>query len=372
MKLRIITTLLSFQATSAAMPTINRSLQQLGQFCAISADVDCFLDKGKTKPCSLLTDDPIQMEQCGPLDMTFAFRYCNNMADQDTQIIEDVNFLKLANQSYRDVGIPLDLSELPRNTCRSYDQTITIDSCTRTSVPASIKFEGWVKGFQQVRGYYCYSYSYLNVRIPLLPTTFEPSNEPAFEPTTKPTINATFEPTNTPTSKPTNTPTSKLTNTPTAKPTNAPVPVPTAIPTLSPVSQPLSDPVVKLSTECFGEPDGHTGSGVLVVPCNLLTPDGSNECTRDLKFVHTIENESDEDVRIQGLVVGWQGAFDELVDPNERVYIKAHSSHVMEYFVRTDICDFQTPVEVQSMLFVVGVTSRLYVSITGGWILPIP
>jgi hypothetical protein len=333
--------------------------RSLGQQCHISASVQCFVGVDLNKSCSdLRANDP-----CGVFDMTFVFRYCNVMDGKDATIREDRIVVKMADQVYHKEDIN-DHSTLPSNACHSLTKSLTIDSCNgRKQVPASVKFEGWVTGFEYEDGYYCYAWSFMKVQLPRL----IPSPAPSAAITNTPTQELTFEPS----LKPVRTESSEPTFKPSHKPTND---VGSARPSVNPMASssnpvhvfpPVPDPSINMRAECVGEPDGFIDSGKFLVPCQYLrTPNDSNAsvCLRNIKFIFSVDNDSDEDMEIQSFISGREdSSYDELVDANETLLLYRRGTYALEYVVNYDICRDQN-LQIHAFVNAIGVNSGLSVS----------
>lgn len=73
----------------------------------------------------------------------------------------------------------------------------------------------------------------------------------------------------------------------------------------------LSDPVINLETEYFVEPQGFVGTEAYVLPCAYFdASSGDFACEqRNAKLVYTVRNLSQEDINIQGFIVGRGASF---------------------------------------------------------------
>jgi hypothetical protein len=84
-------------------------------------------------------------------------------------------------------------------------------------------------------------------------------------------------------------------------------------------------------------------------------------------------NESNEDLIIQGLVVGQEGRFEELLDRDITLTLKPGQQHSMDHFRKTDICsDLESKRKIDAIVFGVGVDSGIPVSKGDDMVLAIP
>jgi len=387
----------SYDKTSSNLD-LTRNVLEEGKFCKISTTVNCFVqEEVNTSLTKCETMKP--MNACGPIEMMFLFEYCNNMDDLDVTFLENKTFAKIAGEIYRDSQGFLDLRS---NSCRTFEQNIMVDTCARSKVPGSFKAEGWVKGFENVPGYYCFGWSFQKI---LLYTSEEPSRTPTFPPTNVKTEKPSTEPTQaaiatpsisqfpTPfpssnpsiTKQPTRDPTQISSENPTAVPssiiTSEPSLVPSVektntpsvinqIPSVTPTPSTSSSPSrgsiltsVNLESKCLGEPQGFIGSGAFVLSCEYLvsSPSG-DDCLRDIKLLYTIVNESNEDLIIQGLIVGQNGRFEELINPDASLILESMGNHTVENIIKQDICSAGSNGNINAIVFGVGVDSGIPVS----------
>jgi hypothetical protein len=114
---------------------------------------------------------------------------------------------------------------------------------------------------------------------------------------------------------------------------------------------------VNLESKCFGEPQGFIGSGAFVLSCEYIVPSASvDDCLRDIKLVYTVVNESNEDLIIQGLVVGQDGRSEELVNPDISLILEPVGQHTIEYILKRDICSVESNRQIDAIVFGVGYT----------------
>jgi hypothetical protein len=140
----------------------------------------------------------------------------------------------------------------------------------------------------------------------------------------------------------------------------------------SPSKNPLSDPVIKLETQCYSEPQGFLGSNAFIVPCKFVVVPGDipGTCVRELKLKYSILNFAREDIKIQGLIVGQGGKFTELIEEDEILLIRPGVEHVIEYYIKTNVCDGEVGELINNAVFGLGVTSKIPVSARGDFELP--
>lgn len=376
-----------------------RNMQDDSQFCKISTTVDCFVQE-KGKGTLTKCEDMAPIEVCGPIDMTFVFEYCNRMTSFDVSLLEERTFAKVAGETYKDSQGFFDLL---RGTCRSFAQNVTIDSCLRSNVPGSCKVEGWVKGYEQTFGYYCFAWDFQKIQIlraPQVGQSANPTNVPTQIATATPSTShaPTLPPSNNPstTKMPTWKPTEVSSVNPTDVPTNALTSNPSLVPTVEtsvtpsfvhqiPSSAPIKSGTntspsrgsivtsVNLESKCLGEPQGFIGSGAYVLGCEYLVPSTSgDDCVRDIKLLYTIENESNEDLIIQGLIVGQDGRFDELINSDMFLKVEPREKHTIEHILKSDICSKESYRKIDAVVFGVGVDSGIPVSKGDDMILAIP
>jgi hypothetical protein len=152
------------------------------------------------------------------------------------------------------------------------------------------------------------------------------------------------------------------------------------IPSMTPTNFDSSSPSrgsivtsVNLESKCFGEPQGFIGSGAFVLSCEYIVPSASvDDCLRDIKLVYTVVNESNEDLIIQGLVVGQDGRFEELVNPDISLILEPVGQHTIEYILTRDICSVESNRQIDAIVFGVGVDSGIPVSKGADLVLAIP
>jgi hypothetical protein len=335
--------------------------RSLGQECDVSADVQCFVGDMFTSCADLRVSDP-----CGKFNMKFLFKYCNHMDDHNAIIHEDKIVIKLADEVYSKSDVNVHPT-LDRNSCHSLTQNLTIDSCDgRKQVPASVKFEGRVEGFELSQEYYCFAWAYMKVRLPRSIPSPAPSSAEK----------VTFEPSLAVSSKPTSEPSRKPTyKSPFSEPTSNPIHS-SAIPTGNPTyTAPTMFPDVSLRIECEVESDEYDESGNSNAPCTSLrvpNDEGTVACINDIKFIFSLNNYSSEKMRIQSFVSGRDGSYEELVDLSEPLILSYNDSHVLEYVLLDfNICHNQM-IDIFASLTAIGMSSDSFVSKTDDYRFLVP
>lgn len=344
----------------------NRTLAQT-QMCTVSASVQCFVGSPALQE---LCADLDSSGPCGKFNLTFDFTYCNVNGDgtttpKDITIREEAVVAKMGNHVFRKKAFN-DYTHIAFGKCHSFERQLQVDSCEgKKSIPASLKFEGWIKGQEGNDGYYCYAWNYLKILLPKLKPSLSPSttgpNDPTHEPTSKPTCHSpeeSSEPTRVvslePSAIPSLHPTAKVT-THSSEPSPFPV-------LRSPIAvHPTPHlPIVNIHTECLVEPEGFLGSGSFHVPCHFVKaphdPD-SSECTRNIKFLFTLDNKSYEQLIVTTLIAGFAGEYDKLTNPFEMLAIPQSGSVVVDYLVTTDICNNTSPIQMFSFVNAIGFDS---------------
>ena len=289
--MKLIQTIASSLLAVQILPLISASTHDpihrgLHQNCEVSASVQCYLGHGhdghdvdnhphpnhENVECGQLSkNDP-----CGEFDLTFVMKYCNEM-NEDVAIREKRIVVKLGDEvfgmndmmpeeesfsssSYSSVG-PLSVSvpnmngTLEKGKCQILKRSTTINSCrNKKSIPASIKFEGWVKDYQNIDGHYCYAFSYLKILLPRSkssPPSYYPTQSPSYpspsiapssrEPTLVPTM------INTTASTDQQEPTDESVHPPSSIPTAANTLIPSGIPSKEKTSSPTYEPTMMLT-----------------------------------------------------------------------------------------------------------------------------
>ena len=202
----------------------NRLLNE-SQFCPMSAEIKCFLVDGRD--CSEM--DSFLPNECKPVDVTFEFEYCNFMIDQKINFIQEKTEIMIWNVVKNENT--LDKSILAPLTCRKFITNETTDTCgERKGFNVSIKLEGWVDGYQDIEGNYCFNYQFLRIEIPRQPAP-SPTKEPTLLHSYTPTSGLTSEHTDKPTKQLTLEPSKERSLTPSSKPSSVPSSIPTSTPT---------------------------------------------------------------------------------------------------------------------------------------------
>ena len=300
--MKLIQTIASSLLTVQLLPLISASTndpshRDLHQNCEVSASVQCYLGQQhdhahdidnrphsnhENVECGQLSkNDP-----CGEFNLTFVMKYCNEMNEADVAIREKRIVVKLGDEvfgmndmmpekesfsssSYSSVG-PLSVSvpnmngTLEKGKCQILKRSKTINSCmNKKSIPASIKFEGWVKDYQNIDGHYCYAFSYLKILLPRSkssPPSYYPTKSPSYpspsiapssprEPTLVPTVINT-------TSTDQQEPTDESIHPPSSIPTAANTLIPSGIPSKEKTSSPTYEPTIMLTLSETDNPVG--------------------------------------------------------------------------------------------------------------------
>ena len=160
---KTITTLLLLQSSlvhsAKSLPEVSpsgRALQGQGSsLCNVSTKISCILDDGSNRECSEMA--PIPPNQCDPIDVRFTIEYCNNMVGDVVELIDSETVIEIMSIAQRDV----DKTSIPSDTCRTYVNNMSINPCGRQGFNVSIKLQGWMQGFTDIIGYYCFSYLFL-------------------------------------------------------------------------------------------------------------------------------------------------------------------------------------------------------------------
>ncbi len=255
MKRSVTALLLSFITFSLfngrSGPALALALEEHGPNCNVETSVECYLDDLKETTCDEFV--PVSIDQCdSSLTLTFVFHYCNWNDNLDINIFEDLTEIRLANRAYTDV---LDESDMPSNTCRSHERIHIVDTCEKSNVPASIKFEGKVVGAQARDGFYCYGYTWKMWKfLKLFPSpspTPTLSLAPTLRPTPKPTCSTTtYKPTITVSvpDRPSSLPSGDHPNAPSAHPNHISTVFPSARPSSTVSTNPSEYPSLVATT----------------------------------------------------------------------------------------------------------------------------
>jgi len=305
------------------------------------------------------------------------------MVEDEVEIIKAKKIVKLANQVYNKEADEL----LSANTCEVLEYSGTFDTCNTNTAAGSIKVEGWIEGKYNVEGYYCYAWGFLKIRFPrelddpsfpsLSPSskpeaTLTPTEVISRVPSIAPSIEEkTMNPTESISRVPTNAPSIEVK---TMKPTENSI-EPSSLPSVNDSNTPskgkLSDPVVTLETECLVEPQGFFGTNNFVLPCDYaIAPGGDSACEeRYVKLVYTVRNLSEEEIKIQGFIVGRGAIFQELLESSGSLSIHPGRETIFDFFVSTDTCE-TSGAAVQATVYGVGIETGIPVSDGEGVELP--
>lgn len=117
----------------------------------IKASVDCVTSD--QQPCNKTR---VTASNCTTLAATYYFTYCNLNSDPDTGKIS------LNNQTFGKINDRIinntDFSILPTKTCRTFQETATINTCNNF-FSASMKTEGTIADVARYQ--YCYDYNFI-------------------------------------------------------------------------------------------------------------------------------------------------------------------------------------------------------------------
>ena len=125
----------------------------------ISTNIKCMLDDGRD--CNEMS--PFLPKDCGEIDLRFEYEYCNNNAFE-IEMIDRRSKVTLWNKN--EIDDNFDNSNLAIGECRTYIKDIQVDTCTRTGVNTYIELAGWVDGFENVKGSFCFGYKFLRFEFP--------------------------------------------------------------------------------------------------------------------------------------------------------------------------------------------------------------
>jgi hypothetical protein len=167
------------------------------QGCQVSAHVGCVI-KGTGEECE---DIVVPYEECGPTDMVFEFKYCNNEPNDVLDFRDGERGAIALINTVQQNGIVT--KDLPPGRCRTKKFTKSIDTC-KGSFAASLEING-NRGENGV----CYGWDFFKTRIkrpkpsPSPTPTPQLTTDPTYTTTPEPTVADTFELTESPTVSPT-------------------------------------------------------------------------------------------------------------------------------------------------------------------------
>jgi hypothetical protein len=266
----------------------------VSSICDVSTEITCFLNDNTNRECSNM--DIIPPDQCDDINVTFQFKFCNDMTDQSAvDLLDSQTYIKvLANRNNN-----FNKANIPSGTCRTIERSTSINPCGRVGFNVEMKLEGWIADFTDQSGFYCNSYSFLRVIIPR-----PPSAAPTF----------------------TLIPSKKLSFLPSLRPSSTPFTVPS--------SDPSSVPSIVLSITCLGKTNG---SGIFNIPCESLLP-SQVTCQRDLFYRYTIVNHSAGPISVESLIVNDNGTPVNLVNELIPMYVPVEETCEVDRVYTIDFC----------------------------------
>ena len=203
------------------------------QDCQVSAQVRCVV-KETGEECEDLV---VPYEECGPTDLVFRFKYCNNEPKDVLEFRNDERGAIALINTVRQNG--LDTKALPPTSCRTKKIIKSIDTC-KGSFAASLEINGY-RGKNGI----CYGWDFFKTRI----------KRPESSPSPSPTPLLSSDPTFKITTEPTPSPTVSFTSTPTASPTVSFTSTPTVSITVPPTASPTDTLTVPPTQSCFRTPE---------------------------------------------------------------------------------------------------------------------
>ena len=160
-------------ASLARSLSANLTMDQT-QMCTVSTSIRCFFGSPTLQELCAYIDSS---SPCSKFDLTFDFAYFNVNRDGTTTpkyitILEEAFFVKMGNHVFREKA-PNDCTRIAFGKCTYFERQLQVYSCEcKKIIPASLKFKGWIKGYEVNDGHCFHAWNHLKIFLPKLKSLF--------------------------------------------------------------------------------------------------------------------------------------------------------------------------------------------------------